>query len=874
MSVRFLLRRLQSLWRPQRLHDEIAEELSFHIDQRTQENIRRGMEPGEARREAERRFGHITHIREQGYEVRGGGWLESLIHDLIYGFRVLRRNPAFAITGIITLALGIGVNAGLFAILQGVILRPLPYDHPDRLFMVRQKTAPGAELTRLSGPDFEDIYNQNHSFEKVADLIPYFAETLIGQGEPRNVKCTAITNDFFPMLGIQPLMGRLFTPQEYHIDGGAILISEHLWKQQFGGDPHIIGKVLKVGGGETPVIAVMPDMPDFLPETDAWLASNPDFEFMKWRQNKFLSVLGKLRPGAKRQQAEQELSAILRRAPGQPQTLQVALDPLKDVAVGKVGTQLEIAMGAVLVVLLITCVNMMALLLARASDRGVEVAMRLSLGAKPVRLLRQFITENLLLVTMGTAVGLALAAALLRLVRQFNFGNLPRTTQIHLDFNVVAVALLITLIMSVLLAWGPARLFRHLNLSGALKTGRGIASRPRAFRVLVVTEMGCALVLLVGAGLLLRSLWLAEHVDPGFRTDHVLTTYLRTNYYAAEGAAYYDRLLQRIAQSPGVKDVAVADCVPSRGAAVARPKFDDRPNDPQKPATADGCWASPEFFKTMGVRLEQGRLFDEHDGEKAPPVVIVNETLAHQFWPGQNPVGKRIAIGYTGPGRRDTGADRLRQIVGVVGDMQLHALDTPVNPSLYMPFKQDETYHDFASMSLFVHTAGDPVWFADTLRKQIHAVDPQQTVGIIATIDDVISTGFAPRRFSLILLGSFAGLALLLAAVGLYGTIAFSVSQRTRELGVRVALGATPRGLLAMIVREGLRFAVAGLVLGICLSLLLTRVMTSMLFHIGIFDPLTFVCVALVLIAVAALASYFPARRAAFADPMDALRAE
>ena len=647
-----------------------------------------------------------------------------------------------------------------------------------------------------------------------------------------------------------------------------------MWKQQFGADPHIIGKVLKVGGGETPVIAVMPDMPDFLPETDAWLASIPDFEFMKWRQNKFLSGLGKLRPGVTRQQAEQELTTILRRGPGQPQTLEAEVEPMKDVVVGNVSTQLTIAMAAVTVVLLITCLNMMALLLARASDRGVEVAMRLNLGARPVRVLRQFVTENLLLVTMGTAVGLVLAGALLRLVRQFNFGNLPRTTQIHLDFNVIALAMLITLILSVLLAWGPARLFRNVNLSGALKTGRGIASRPRAFRLLVVTEMGCALVLLVAAGLLLHSLWLAEHVDPGFRADHVLTTYLRTNYYVAEGARYYDRLLEQFVHTPGVTNVGVADCVPGGAAATARIKFDDRPNDPEKPALADGCWTSADFFRTMGVRLQQGRFFTEHDSEKAPAVVIVNETLARQFWPGQNPLGKRIAVGYTGPGRRGTGADRFREVVGVVGDMRLHALDTPLNPTLYMPFKQDETFHDYAAMSIFVRTAGDPVWFADTLRNNIHAVDPLQTVGNINTIDAVISTGFAPRRFSLVLLGSFAALALLLAAVGLYGIIAFSVSQRTRELGVRVALGATPHGLLAMIVKEGLRFALAGLLLGICLSMLLIRAMASMLFHVAVFDPLTFVAVALLLIAVAAVASYFPARKAAFADPMDALRAE
>jgi predicted permease len=873
-KFKFLFRRLQALWHPQRTHDEIADELSFHIEQRTQENIRRGMRPDEAQHEAERRFGHLTQSRERGYEVRGGGWLESFLQDAVYGFRVLRRKPVFTITAVITLALGIGANAALFAILQNVLIRPLPYQDAGRLFMVREKAGPDAIVTKLSGPDFDDIHDQSRSFDQVAEVLPYFSETLLGEGEPRNVKCTAITYDFFPMLGIRPILGRLFAPEEYHIDGAGAILSYRLWKNQFGADPLVVGRVLKLGNGDVPVLGVMPDLPDFLPETDVWLNMVPELDFMHWRQNKFLSVVGHLKPAVTHEQAEQELTAILRRASGQPATLAVNLLPLKDIVVGNVSTQLKIAMGAVLVVLLITCVNMMGLLLARASERGAEVAMRLSLGAKPVRILRQFVTENLILVTMGTGVGLAMACVLLRLLRDLNFGNLPRSTQIAIDGRVISVAILVTLAMSFFLAWGPARLFSRLNVNAALKTGRAMANKPRAFRLLVATEMGCALVLLVAAGLLLRSLWMAEHVDPGFKADHLLTTYLRTNYYSAEGDRFYDPLLERLGQAPGVTNVAIADCVPGRGAATARLKFDDRPNDPEKPFLADGCWASSTFFTTMGVRLERGRLFDLHDVAKSPAVVIVNETFAREYWPGQNPLGKRIAVGYTGPGRRSTGAERSREVVGVVADMKLHALDVPVNPALYMPFKQDETGHDYASMSLFVRTTGHPVWFAETMRKQIHAVKADQTLGIIAKMDDVLSSGFSQRRFSLGLLGSFAALALVLAAVGLYGTIAFSVSQRTREMGVRVALGATPENLLSMIVREGLALAAAGIVLGICLSTVCTRAVSSMLFKVSVFDPLTFASVALALVAVAATASYLPAKRAASADPMEALRAE
>jgi len=872
-NFKFLFRRLQALWRPQRVHDEIAEEFSFHIEHRTQENVRRGMAPDDARREAEQRFGHLTQIREQGYEVRGGGWVEAFLKDFGFGVRVLRRKPAFTMTAAITLALGIGVNAGLFAILESVLIRALPYQDAGRLFMVREKTGPDATVTKLSGPDFDDIHDQGHSLDQVAELLPYFAETLIGQGEPRNVKCTGITYDFFPMLGMQPIIGRLFTPQEYHIDGGGAVLAYRFWKQQFNGDPHVIGRVIKLGNGDVPILGVMPDMPDFLPETDVWLNNVPELEFMHWRQNKFLSVVGRLRPGTSRQVAEQELTAILRRAPGQANVV-VTLEPLKDVVVGNASTQLKIAMGAVLVVLLIACVNMMGLLLARASERSGEVAMRLNLGASPMRIMRQFATENLVLVSIGTVLGLGLAATLVRVVRESNFGNLPRVSGIDIDARVFLLALLVTLALSVVFAWGPVSMYSRWNKNRAHQTGRTVAKRPRAFRLLVVSEMGCALVLLVAAGLLLRSLWLAEHVDPGFAGERVLTTYLRTNYYEAEGARFYDDLLDRIGHTPGVENVAVADCVPGRGAATAQIKFDDRANDRARSVLADGCWASADFFKTMGARLERGRLFDAHDQASAPAVVIVNETFAREHWPGRDPLGKRIAVGYTGPGRRSTGAERLREVVGVVADMRMHALDVPIKAALYMPFKQDETYHDFASMNLFVRTTGNPVWFADTLRRQIHAVKPDQTLGIIATMDDVLSSGFSQRRFSLGLLGSFAALALLLAAVGLYGTIAFSVSQRTREMGVRVALGATPENLLTMIVREGLVLAGAGIALGICLSTVCTRAISSMLFKVSAFDPLTFAAVALVLVAVAATASYLPARRAASADPMEALRAE
>src|SRR5450432_2974473 len=873
-AIKWLVRRLQSLAHSGRVHNEIAEELSFHIQRRTEDNLRRGMSPEQARQEAQQRFGHLTQIQEQGYEVRGGGWLEKFLQDVSYGARILRRNPLFTLTAVVTLALGIGVNTALFAVLESVLLRPLPYHDPEKLFMMREKSGPDVIASRVSGPDFDDIHDQNRSFDRVAEVLPYFTYTMTSEGDPRNVKCTGISHDFFPMLGIRPLMGRLYTPEEYHIDGGNVVISERFWRKNLGSDPHVIGRVLTMGGEPLPVIGVMPDLPDFLPETEVWAKVVPELEFMHWRQNKFLTVVGRLKNGVSRQQAELESTTILRRASGQPSELAVSLLPLKDELIGNVSTQLKFAMGCVLVVLLITCVNMMGLLLARASERGAEVAMRLSLGASSLRILRQFVTENLLLISLGSGAGLGLAALLVRMVRTLNPTNLPRTTNIHIDATVLALTLLVTFVLSLLLAWGPATLMSRLNMHAALKTGRAAVGRPRAFRLLVVSEMGCAVLLLVVAGLLLRSLWLVQHVDPGFAADHMLTTYLRTNFYSAEGGPFYDGLLERLAQTPGAKDEAVADCLLAFKASTAQLEFHDRPNDPAKPVLVDGCLVSPTFFTTMGTRMQRGRLFSDQDVASAPAVVIVNEAMAREYWPGENPLGKRIAVGYTGPGRRSTGAARFREVVGVVGDMKLHTLEVPASPALYLPFHQDETNHVFAGMNLFVRTTGPPVLLADTIRKQIRTYHPDQTLGNMATMDDVLSAGFSPRRLIVILLGSFAALALVLVAVGLYGMIAFSVSQRTREIGLRIALGATRVNLLGMVVQEGLVLAGTGVAIGIALSVICTRVMAGMLFGTSALDPLILASSAAMLIAVAATASFVPACKAAYVDPIEALKAE
>lgn len=864
-----LFRRLRALWRSDRIDSEIAEEMEFHIEQRTSENIRRGMSPEEAVREARQRFGHLTRMREDGYEVRGGGFIASVVQDVVYGVRVLRRNKAFAVTAVLTLALGIGVNTAIFSVMETVLLHPLRFAEADRLFVVQERL-PGQEMTPVSGPDFDDLHSQAHSFEKLAVIFGPFTFTWTGDVEPQNLRCVGMTEDLFPALGVQPIMGRLYGPDEYHVDGGPILISEKFWKEKLGSDPHVLGRTIRIQGGDVPIIGVMPQIPDFFPDTEIWAKIEPELGFMHWRQNKFLTLIGRLRPGVSPAQAEQELTGILRRAPEQPQ-ISAELVPLKDELVGKVSKQLTIVMGAVLLVLVITCVNVMYLLLARTSTRATEMAMRLSLGAGRLRILRQFVTENLLLAGIGSSLGLVLAFYIVYLVRKFNVGNLPREQQIGINGTVLGFMLAVTFLLSLALAWAPFNILGKLNLSSALKSGKAAAG-PRHFRTLVISEICCAVVLMVGAGLLVRSFWLVQHVDPGFAPDHVLVSYLRTSG-GTQHWAYYNSILDHVSQSPGVQTAAVSDCVPGLTATNATLDFSDRPNNPEKPVSIDGCWISPDFFTAIRAPLVQGRFFSPHDDDQTPPVVIVNKTLAQKFWPGENPIGKRIAVSYIGAGRRAT-TGRFREVVGVVGDLKQRALDLPINPVAYMQYHQDETNHVFAGMNLFVRTGSDPRWASDGVRAAIHKVNPNQPVTNVRTMEDILSATLNPRRFSLGLLGSFAALALILSAIGVYGTIAYSLSRRTRELGVRTAIGATRGNLLGMIMKEALWLILAGVAGGIGLSLLLTRAMSGLLFGITAADPVTIVTSGLVLISVAAAACFLPAWRASQTDPVEALRAE
>jgi predicted permease len=871
--LRNIARGLRSLFRKEQVDSELDEELRAYQEMAAEEKMKDGMSRKEALRAVRLERGSLEVSKEI---IRSGGWesfVEMCWQDVRFAARMLRKSPGFTAVAVLTLALGIGANTAVFSVVESVLLRPLPFQDSQRVFAIWAVQRDQQARIGASMPEFEDYKDQSHSFEYMANLLSGWTYTWTGQGEPRTVNCTGISYDFFPMLGIKPYLGRLYEHDEYHVDGVQVVISYRFWKEHLGSDPHILGRVLNLDGTAQTVIGVMPPVPDLFPETDVWAKDDPDFQWIRVRGNKFLDVVGRLKPGVTREQAEQELTAILRRGPGESPELSVHLVPLKDELTGGVRSQLQIVMAAVSLVLLIACANVAYLLLARTRKRQAEFAVRVSLGAGRGRLMRQFITENLVLATLGSITALILSMVIVRLFEHMS--TLPRSASIGVDAYALLFAFLVTLLTGLLLALAPSAASSKLELNTKLKTGRygaGSIAGPRS-GLLLVSEICLAVVLSVAAGLLLRSFQKAERLDPGFVPDHLLTTYLRTND-AGDARRFFPELVEQAAELPGVSAAALGKCMPGVYAPSATLVFKDRPNDPLNVPTVEACWISSDFFKAIGGRLVSGRFFTVHDDANAPAIVIVNQALADSYWPGQDPIGKEIGVDYVGAGRNTTGAPRFRQIVGIVANVKQKGLDLPAEPALYTPYLQDETNHAFAGFSLFVRTIGPPTSIAGTIRVLVHSLRPDQPIDVMQTMNDALFRALAPRRLSLVLVASFAALALLLSAIGIFGMIAYAVSQRTHEFGVRMALGARRRDVLRLVLGEGFKIVTAGVFAGIAASFVLTRFMRSLLFGVGPNDPLTFAVVAALFALVALAACYVPARRASHVDPMIALRYE
>jgi putative ABC transport system permease protein len=813
------------------------------------------------------------------------------MNDLKFALRQLRKSPGFAFVAVLTLALGIGANTAIFSVVQNILFQPLPYANSDRLYAIwASSESTGQRQVAASGPDYLDYRDQNRSFAHIAEYLPRFTFTWTGDGEPKLVICTGVSENFFGTLGVHPYLGRLYEPRDYtYLENDVMVVSYRFWKNQLGGDPHVIGRTIRLQDDSLTIIGVLPPMSDLFPDTDVWpkLTTNPSWPFMQWRSNKFLRVIGELKPGVTPGMAEQDLTAILRRAPEEPGDARVELVPLKDDLVGNVRVALLATQAAAALILIVACINVAALLLARAVKRQGEMALRLSLGASFVRIGRQLVVEATLLSAIGCVAGLALAWSLLRVLTTIPNLPLPRLDAVHLNAPALLVTLAVTAATTLFFGWIPALNFSRLDLASALRP-RDLATggrRRSSLSALVVAEIACSLVLTVSVGLLLHSFWRVMHVNPGFQAQSLLRVYLRSEsppndpdgirQYAVKNVPFWQSVLTEASSLPGVRSVALTDWRPGRDAATAALTIEERPDDPAHLPIVDGSWVSANFFQTVGDPVIAGRAFTEHDDADAPPVAVINTEAARQFWAGENPIGKRIGVNYTGAGRR-TSSDvpRLREIVGVVGSIKHGSLDGRTAPAVYLPYVQDETYHDMSAMNLLVRTNGTPVGLTNDLRDRIHRIRPNEPVQEISSVQQMLATSVAPRRYTLFLIGAFAFLGLLLATIGIYGVISYTTSQRTREFGIRIALGATPGRVIFGVLHRGFVLIAAGSLLGVGAALALTRTLSSLLFEISPLDITSFTAGLALLGFVALCACMIPAWRASRVNPMDALRTE
>ena len=811
----------------------------------------------------------------------------NTLQDIRYAFRMLLKRPSFTVIVVLTLALGIGANTTIFSAIDAVLLNPLPYKDPERLMVVWETNKQlGPEMwdrNEAAIGNFLDWRSRNQSFDQLGALFDTDMN-LTGVGEPQRIKSVVATTNFFQVLGVQPMLGRSFSP-ESETPGSPFtaIISHELWQRQFGSDPGLINKSLTLNGHQVEVIGVMP--PGFELQfpisvhVDMWVpfvidVADPDYHD---RRNNFLYTVGRLKQGVSQEQAQAEMKLIASQLQQQyPETNAdrgVRVVSLHKQVVGNVESYLYMLFAAVGFLLLIACANVAGLLLARVTARQREVAVRMALGASRWRLIRQLLTESVIFSALSGALGLLLAYGGVKLLVALTPSEVPRLHEIGLHVPVFLWTLAISVVTGLLFGLAPALQASRPDVNAALKESSG--RNPGSIQgsglrnLLVVSEVAVALLLLVGAGLMTKSFLRLQQVDPGFDATNVVSMNIAlptSKYREQQLNIFYDQLFERIRNLPGVKYVGGINPLPLGGTNISLSvlvegapavALTDRPSVGVRVVT-------PGYFQTMSIPILKGRAFTEQDRDNTPNVILVNEALASRFWPNQDAVGKRLDF------EEDSGKQVWREIVGVVGNVKHKALATEVMPEAYFPYKQGP--ENF--MGLVVRTASDPVSMIPAIRNQVLSIDKDQPVSDIMTMEQRLAKSVASSRFVMLLLGSFSVLALGLAAVGIYGVMSYLVTQRTQEIGVRMALGAQKRDVLKLVVRRGMVLATVGTVIGLIASLALTRLMRSLLFEVTPTDWLTFVITSVVLLTVALLACYIPARRATKVDPLVALRYE
>jgi putative ABC transport system permease protein len=878
-----LLHRFRSLFRRKSVETELDDELRFHFERHVQKYERSGLTRDDALRRARLEFGGLDQVKEECREARGVHFMEELIQDVRYGLRMLRKSPGFTAVALLTLALGIGANTAIFSVVYGILLRPLPYQDSARL-LVLNETTPKVGMVSVSYPDFLDWRAQSQAFSQMA-AVGEVTFNLAGVNQPENISGEAVSSNFFSILGMHPLLGRDLDPSEEKIGTApVVLLSYQLWQSHLGGDPNVVGHTINLDGNGFTIVGVLP--PDFrsIDKTDVivpigvWATHSPK-EASDRDERGDMRVIARLAAGVSFLQARAEMDTISARLAATyagDAEFGAALRPIREVFVGEIRPAILILFGAVLFVLLIACANVANLFLMRGAARTREIALRIALGATRGRIVRQMLAESLVLAFFGGLLGVSISIAGIRGLSQLITMDMQGGSSSNLNGAVLMFAAAAVVLSSLMFGLVPALQLTKPEVQAELKEGGRNTSagsgQNRVRGLLAVAEIAVALILLVGAGLMVQSLHRLLAVDPGFQTNRLLTMELnlRTAQYAKDPAIlnFWQQTLDKVRALPGVESAALGTVVPMTDShSRVDISIEGAPESkPGKLPHPDVHIVSPGYVRTLGVPLLRGREFTDADRENSPRVGLINAILARQLFPNQDPIGKRFTFGHPSA---EHPAEWIT-IVGVTADTKLYGLANPARLEVYTPHRQSVS----GDMELVVKSAADPASLTSSIRRAVASIDKDQPIFSIATMQELVDNSVSTRRVTLILLALFSGLALVLAAIGIYGVISYSVAQRTHEIGIRMALGAERGGVLRMILAQGAKIAGAGVAIGMAASFGLTRLMSKLLFSVSAADPVTFAAVALGLILVALLACYIPARRALRVDPIIALRYE
>jgi predicted permease len=888
--IRILLSRLAAQFRGKRLDADLDEELRTHIDLAVEENLKRGLTVQDARTQALREFGGVAQTRERYRAQRKFVLLEVLAQNIHFGLRQMRRAPGFTLVALLTLALGIGATTAIFSVVDAVMLKPLPFPSANRLVQVGSMILANGGGGSASYLDFVDLRDQNHSFDGMA-AFRTGDFTWIGPREPVLLQGAAVSAQLFSLLGKSPALGRGFRPEEDSpaATGGTdpVILSYGLWQREFGSDPSALGRTIQLGDQTYTIVGVMPkgfQFPIQAEPVELWTTLAVDARggvnaLTVQRGAHYLDVVGLLKPNVSIQSATAEMVAIaasLNKLHPENRARTIRLTPLLQSLVGDLRKPLLIMMGAVGCVLLIVCANIANLMLARATSRRMEITMRIALGASRKRVLYQLLTESLMLGLVGGGLGIAVAAGLVRALVRFMPLDIPRLSDAGVDTRLLVFAILVSLLAGVLSGLFPALQASNLSLTGSMqKSGRASSGEDKGSNrlraSLVVSEVALAVMLLLGTGLLLQSFVHLTNVNPGFNPNHVLTFQLDepAGVPFNQVSAFFREVVTRIAALPGVTAASVTAALPLTGDHVRSSiEIEGQPTPIGSRPQTDFNVVEPDFFRAVGAALRAGRDFTAHDDLKSTPVAIVNRALANLYFPNQNPIGKHVRPGIGngyGPGNLP-----MREIVGVIEDMKQSGPGVEAAPEVYAPLAQCP----WDSIFIVAHTATDPEGIVSAARRQAASLNKNSPIYHVKTLDQYFADSVAEPRFISLLLSSFATLAVLLACLGIYGVVSYSVLQRTREIGIRMALGADSGSVVRSVLSRGILLALIGVAIGVAGSYALVHVLSSILFGVRATDPLTFAVAAFALLCFAALASYIPARRAASVNPMTALRNE